>query len=510
MESAAREAREAFDSGVTRSLSWRLRNLRAAERMLTENHDLLIRTVSEATQRPQQEVALGDVWVTLCEIKTMVRSVRRWAAPEEAPTPLPLIPASSRVEKQPYGATLIIGPFNYPVMLTLAPLFGAIAAGNTVVLKPSEHTPQVSELLERLLRSYLDKEAVRVFHGGPETVEALLAQRWDKIIFTGSERVGKIVAAAAARHLTPLTLELGGKCPVIVDRHAEPLASIAYKLAWGRLFNGGQSCIAPEYVLVPREQAEELAARLVEQLARVADGDVGRLVHAAAVRRVQPLLVGHGGTVLCGGNCRPEEKYVAPTVILSPRASSPIMCEELFAPVLCVVPVDSLDAAVAYVRAKPTPLALYIFTSSAATERALLDRLPSGSACINDVLLHFGNAHLPFAGLGSSGYGALHGREYFDACSHRRGVMAKSSSLAARLLDMQVWLRAPPYSPLKFGVLQFVAKRLLTVSLPRHYARKALVAGAAAALLYAASSSFPLRAGVRSLLKAMLDMLGDA
>lgn len=482
MESLASEARAVFLSGRTRPMRWRLDNLRAAERMLAEHHDSLLRTVSDFCRKPLQEVAIGDLWVTQSELKKLIKNVSAWARPEQVGTPLPFIPASARIEKQPFGATLVIGPSNYPIMLTLAPLLGAIAAGNTVVLKPSEHCPEISQLIADLLASYLDPEAIKVVQGGAEVVKRLLSQRWDKIIFTGSERVGKIVAAAAAKHLTPLTLELGGKCPVLVDLNAEPLSSIAHKVVWGRLFNGGQSCIAPEYILVPREQADELAASLVKQIGYLlgdypeSSPDLGRLIHDASALRVEALLTGHGGKVLCGGNVVSKDRFVSPTVILEPRADSPIMCEELFAPVLCVIPVDNLDDAIQYVLAKPTPLALYVFTSDSRVERRILDAVPSGTASINDVMIHFGFPELPFAGLGPSGYGALHGKDYFDACSQRRAVISKSSGVLSQLLDLQVWLRAPPYSTRRMACLKIIMTNLLPISLPRHYAYKALVA----------------------------------
>ena len=389
MDRVAAGVRATYDSGRTRSVAWRLRQLQAMRRMIQDNRDEWIAAVMASTLRPHAEAVLGDVMVTQQEIDFMIANVATWAAPHEVSTPLPLIPASSRIEPQPFGVTLIIGPSNYPMMLVLCPLAGALAAGNAAVLKPSELCPEVSDLMASLVKAYLD-DAVQVVLGDEVVVRDLLDQRWDHIMFTGSERVGKVVAAAAARHLTPTTLELGGKCPVVVDHTAEPLASIAYKLAWGRLFNGGQSCVAPEYVLVPRESTGALVEQLAWIIQRVHGDDpqrsahFGRVSSCAAAKRIGSLLVGHGGTVAFGGTVDVAQRYVAPTVIVDPREDAAVMCEESFGPVLCIISVDSLDDAIAYVRRRPgTPLTLYGFTSDPAVERRLLDEIPSGNAMFN-------------------------------------------------------------------------------------------------------------------------------
>jgi len=389
-----------------------------------------------------------------------------------------------------------------------------------VLLKPSELCPRVSELFATLTPQYLDADAVKVAVGGREVVSALLEQRWDHIIFTGSERVGRIVAAAAAKHLTPTTLELGGKCPVLLDPNScEPMASVATKVVFGRFYVTGQSCIAPEYILTPRPWVDELGAEIVKAIAKAHGGDsdtsahFGRLSTAAAAERVGKLIVGHGGKVLCGGTADPSKRFVAPTVIVDPREDSPIMQEEVFGPVVSLITVDSLDEAIAYVKRRTsacgTPLALYGFSGDDAVQRRLLDEIPSGSALFNDFLIHFANPNIPFGGLGSSGGGALHGRYYFDACRQQRGVMTKGTSIATRLLDAQVMLRAPPYSEKLVSALGVLLLKF-PLTLPPHYGVKALLLALACAALAAVRAAGLHLVLLRGAATAVLDWVGPA
>ena len=507
--------RATYDTGRTRPVTWRLKQLRAIKRMLEDNRDAWVDACEASTMRPRAECELGDVIVAQQELDAMIANLNTWTAPEERSTPLALMPASSRVEKQPYGATLVIGPCNYPLMLSICPMAGAVAAGNTVLLKPSELCPEVGDLFASLVKSYLDDDAVKVVLGGKEVVAALLDQKWDHIIFTGSERVGRIVAAAAAKHLTPTTLELGGKCPVFIDPNGcEPLSSVAYKLVFGRLYAGGQSCIAPEYVLALPGTAKALADEVIALVKKVhgedpqASAHFGRLSCRVAAERIGRMLVGHGGTVLCGGTSDPAKRYVAPTVIFDPCEDAPIMNSEVFGPVLVFVTVSSMDAAIEYVRRRPgTPLALYGFTSDSRFERQLLEAIPSGTAHFNDVVAHFCNPNVPFGGLGTSGHGSLHGKFYFDACHQARGVMTKGTGLATRLLDMQVLLRAAPYNLTLIKALGFVLIKL-PVNLPPQYGYKAFALAVLALLLTAIRSSGMHLVWMRQAAHAVLALAG--
>lgn len=265
----AASLRATYDTGRTRPLEWRLKQLHAIQRMLQENRSAWVDAVQQSCMRPRAECELAEMIVLQQEIDSMIANVAKWSQPDDVATPIALMPASSRIEKQPFGATLVIAPCNYPVGLAIGPMVGAVAAGNTVLLKPSELCPEVCELFETLVKSYLDGDAIQVVTGGKEVVSSLLEQQWDHIIFTGSERVGRIVAAAAAKHLTPTTLELGGKCPVFVDDCSEPLSSVAAKILFGRLLAGGQSCVAPEYVLASKPVVDTLARELVTLIAKV-------------------------------------------------------------------------------------------------------------------------------------------------------------------------------------------------------------------------------------------------
>jgi len=514
-ESTVAELRRTFESGRTRSLEWRLSQLRALRRMLSDNRDQWIEAIEASTLKPRSEAIVGEYMGVESEVDHMIANVASWCAPSDVPTPLALMPATSRIERQPFGVVLVIGPSNYPMLLALSPLAGALAAGNAALLKPSELCPEVCDLFVSLVKAYLDPEAVAVVTGDASVCAELLSQKWDHIIFTGSERVGKIVAAAAAKHLTPVTLELGGKCPVVVDRNAEPLPSIAYKLVWGRLFNGGQSCVAPEYVLVPRESLSALTAELVRTIRELYTDDpqacahLGRVASEASASRISQLLVGHGGTIACGGTVDAQRRYVSPTLIVEPHAEAPILRDEVFGPVLCLLPYDTLDGAIDYIRRQPgTPLAMYGFTCDAAVERRLLDEIPSGNAMFNDVLVHFANPNVPFGGLGWSGMGSLHGKFYFDVCTQQRGVMTKPAyTAAARMLDLQVWLRAAPYHPTKTEAIRTILT-YLNVNLPPAYARRLALLVLLVVLVFAMRASGLHIVCLRRAARAVLDAVG--
>ena len=419
------------------------------QKMCDENRDEILRAVASDTGKCALDTTIGEIPMVNLSCCDAIHNVEKWMEPEAKPTPVALLPCSSRVEKMPLGPTLVIGPFNYPFMLALCPCIGAVAAGCPFVLKPSELCPQTGELLLRLVGEYLDPAACRVVLGGKDCCASLLELTWDSIIFTGSERVGKIVASAAARTLTPCTLELGGKSPLFIGPRPGDLQWLAKKIVWGRLFSGGQTCVAPEYVLCP----EELVGPLCDELKRQAllqygddaqaNADYCRMINSAAVERIGSLLKGHGGTVVLGGRVDAAARYVAPTIVLDPSLDSPLMQEEVFGPVLTVLTVKSTDDAVAIAKRMPNPLALYIFSGDAAYQRTVLDAVPSGSAFVNDVVVHIGNAYLPFGGVRTSGLGRSHGYDYFMACTAAR-VMAKGADALSNFLDIQVLVRTAP------------------------------------------------------------------
>jgi aldehyde dehydrogenase (NAD+) len=367
--------------------------------------------------------------------------------------PLVQQPATARVVREPLGVVLVIAPWNYPIQLLLEPMIAAIAAGNAVVGKPSEITAACSEVLGRLIPQYLDPDAIAVVEGGVEETTELLEQRFDHILYTGNGRVGRIVAGAAAKHLTPVTLELGGKSPVIVHSDADvPMA--AKRIAFGKWINAGQTCIAPDYVLVHRD----VERALVEGIRNVANQfftddpktspDYARIVNDSHFQRLAGLLDQGGFTeVVVGGEVDPDDRYIAPTVLRGVDPSAPVMQEEIFGPILPVIAVDSLDEAIRFVNERDKPLSLYVFSRSKEAQKRVLERTSSGGACINATVLHFAVPGLPFGGVGESGYGAYHGREGFETFSNRKPILSKPAKL-----DPPV--AYPPWTGLKRRVLR--------------------------------------------------------
>ena len=365
-------------------------------------------------------------------------------------------PATAQVISEPLGVALVISPWNYPVQLLVEPLAAALAAGNCVVVKPSELAPSTSAVIARHLPNYLDPEAVVVVEGAVEETTALLDQRFDHIFFTGSTGVGKVVMAAAARHLTPVTLELGGKSPTIVAADAD-IGVAARRIVWGKLINAGQTCIAPDYLLVEDAVVDELIDRIRSTIRSfygddpAGSADLGRIVNERHFDRVCGLVDGGGGTVVIGGGRDRTTRKIEPTVVLDPDLDSPLMAEEIFGPVLPVVRVASIDQAIDAVNSRPKPLALYVFTSSNATADRVIASTSSGGACVNHVVVHVLPESLPFGGVGPSGMGAYHGRAGFDAFSHRRTVLRKPTRPDPAMLY-------PPYTKAKESLIRRVLR----------------------------------------------------
>lgn len=429
--------RRFFASGATRSLEFRRATLLRLREALVRAEPEVLEALREDLGRPPAEAYTSDVGIVLSELDHALRHLERWARPRKQPTPPLLFPAKSWIQPEPYGCTLVIGPWNYPLQLLLSPLVSAVAAGNCAVLKPSELAPRCAEVLARIVSSAFGPEHVAVVQGGVEAVQDLLAQRFDYILFTGGTRVGRIVMTAAARHLTPLTLELGGKSPCVVDQDAD-LAVAARRIAWGRFMNAGQTCVAPDFVLAHAS----IRAELVEQLAQAVrdfygenpqrSPDFGRIVNTQHFDRLAGYL--SSGRVAVGGETDREARYIAPTVLDGVQWGDPVMQDEIFGPILPVLEYDRLEGAIARVREMSKPLALYVFSASKDTQERVLRELPSGGACINDTISHLLNPNLPFGGVGDSGMGGYHGRHGFDTFSHLRSVVSRGTwfDLAAK------------------------------------------------------------------------------
>ena len=416
-----------------------------------ENADELVAALQKDLGKPTLEAFTTDIAFVIAEIDLARKNLARWTKPEKVRTPLVQQLAKARVVREPLGVVLIIAPWNYPVQLLLGPLVGALAAGNCAVLKPSEITANTSAVLARLVPKYLDPECVAIVEGGVPETSALLEQRYDHIFYTGNGAVARVIMEAAAVHLTPMTLELGGKSPCIVDKDAK-LDVTARRIAWGKFLNAGQTCVAPDYLLVHESIEDELIEKLGAAVRefygddpRQTD-DFGRIASERHHQRLAALLE-DAGDVVVGGELVQGERYIAPTIVRNVRPDAKIMSEEIFGPILPVLTVKDVDEAIAFVNEREKPLALYLFTEDADTEQKVLERTSSGGACVNATIWHLANPNLPFGGVGPSGMGSYHGRDGFETFSHKKSVVTKSTKLDPKVAY-------PPYTKMKTNLVK--------------------------------------------------------
>jgi aldehyde dehydrogenase (NAD+) len=424
--------RATFRTGRTRPVEWRTAQLRRLRELLTENGADLAAALHADLGKSATEAHRTEIDFVIREIDHTLDHLADWLRPEPAPVPARLgDDASAWTQYDPLGVVLVMAPWNYPAQLLLAPLVGALAAGNAVVAKPSELAPATSAALARLLPAHLDTDAVAVVEGGIPETTALLAERFDHIFYTGNGAVGRIVMRAAAEHLTPVTLELGGKSPAFVDRDAD-LDVVADRLARGKFLNAGQTCVAPDYVLTDPETAAALEPALARAVVALhgadasASGEYGRIINERHFDRLSGLL-GSGRVVVGGGSDR-AEKYIAPTVLADVDPKSPVMQEEIFGPILPVVSVPDLDAAIDFINDRDKPLALYVFSESDETRGRIAAETSSGGLGHGLPLAHLTVSDLPFGGVGESGMGSYHGRYSIETFSHRKAVLEKPLS----------------------------------------------------------------------------------
>ena len=421
-----------FQEGATRPREFRRAQLERLGAALERHEAALLEALRADLGKSPFQGYSSELGLVQTEIRHALRHLGRWAAPKRRRTPWFVAPARGWVQAEPFGVALILGPWNYPVQLLLTPLVSAIAAGNCAVVKPSELAPRTAEAIAALVRDCFEERFVSVAMGGAAVAEALLGERFDKIFFTGSTRVGRLVMAAATKHLTPVTLELGGKCPAIVCADAA-VELAARRIAWGKFLNAGQTCVAPDFVLVQRDVREAFVAALGKSLREFYGEDArlsaeyGRIVNARHFERLMGYL--KDGKVAHGGATDATERFIAPTILAGVSPDAPVMQEEIFGPILPVLEFDRLDEALALLRDRPTPLALYLFTADRATETRVLAEARSGGVCVNDVVSHMLGTRLPFGGLGDSGMGAYHGRTGFEAFSHQRAVLRRGTGL---------------------------------------------------------------------------------
>lgn len=422
---ARQRLRDTLRSGRTAGREWRKRQLQGIIDLLEQNEEALTAAMAADLGKPAFEGWMTDLLTTRDEARYALGHLDDWMRKRGHPIPLITKPGRAWVQPQPLGLVLIIAPWNYPVQLLLAPLVGAVAAGNAVVLKPSELAPATSAVLADLVPRYLDPDAVAVIEGGVDTTTALLAEQWDHILFTGSTRVGRIVMEAAARHLTPVTLELGGKSPVIVAGDAD-LTVAARRIAWAKTLNAGQTCVAPDYVLVEEAVADRFRDLLVEQLGRFRDeAESTSIINADHLRRLEGLLADHGGAELTPRRVDHERRVMDPVLVDEPDPDSALMQEEIFGPILPIRTVESVDAAIDFVNERPRPLSLYVFTESDSIERTVLERTTAGSVGVNHLVYQVAVTSMPFGGVGPSGMGAYHGKAGFDTFSHLKSVLKR-------------------------------------------------------------------------------------
>jgi aldehyde dehydrogenase (NAD+) len=445
--------RTTFDAGRTRPVEWRKAQLHALRQLLVEGEEELSAALERDLGKSALEGFLTEIAFVRAEIDETLRHLDAWLRPAKVSVPLKQQPGKARIHRDPLGVVLIIGPWNYPVQLVLAPLVGALAAGNCAVVKPSEVAAHSSHALARLVPRFLDPDAVAVVEGGVPETTALLEERWDHIFYTGNGTVGRVVMTAAAKHLTPVTLELGGKSPTIVDRHAD-LDVAARRIAWGKYINAGQTCVAPDYVLVDRRVEGPLAARLRDTVRDFfgddpsASPDFGRIVNDRHFERLVRLADGDGAGEVVYGNERDEAaRYYAPTALRGSEPSAAIMQEEIFGPILPLIAVDDVDAAIEFVNARDKPLAMYVFSEDSNVTDHVLASTSAGGVCVNATLFHLAVPALPFGGVGESGMGAYHGRSSFETFTHEKSVLTKPTKLDPSVLY-------PPYKGLKAKLLR--------------------------------------------------------
>jgi len=419
-----------FVKQKTKTYAERIAILKQLRELILRYEARLVAAMQADMAKPEIEAAGGEIWFVLEEIDYALKHLKKWMKARREPTPLLHFRSKSMIYPEPYGQVLILAPWNYPFNLLFSPLVGAIAAGNTAILKPSELAPVTAKVVEEMINSHFDAGIIKVLIGGVDTAQALLAFPFDYIFFTGSPKVGKLVMKAAAEHLTPVTLELGGKSPVIVDESAD-LGIAAKRIAWGKFFNAGQTCIAPDYVLVNRKVHDQLLQKLKEVIETFFgenpqnSPDFARIINKSHFQRLTGLIDAEKRVV--GGQVNQEKLYIAPTIMTQVTMDDPIMQEEIFGPILPILAYDNLDEAMQMIQKHPNPLALYLFTNDKTIENKILSEVPFGGGCVNDTFSHVFNEKIPFGGRGTSGMGAYHGKFSFDTFSHYKSVLHRKN-----------------------------------------------------------------------------------
>lgn len=453
-EELVKKQREYFESGVTLTYTFRLAALGRLGDAMKRYEKKLCNALYQDLHKSASESCMAEICMTYAELSYCTKRLARWMRQEYVKTKLANFPACSFTIAEPYGVTLVMAPWNYPVLLCLEPLINAIAAGNCVILKPSAYAPHVSSILEEMIGDYFVPQHVAVVEGGREENNELLEQRFDHIFFTGSTAVGKIVLEKAARYVTPVTLELGGKSPCIVDKTAN-IKVAARRIIFGKILNSGQTCVAPDYLIVHREVKEELLDAMKEEITAMLGEnpleaeEYPRMVNEKHYQRVMGLI--QGEKVIAGGVGNPETLQIAPTILDEVSLDAPVMQEEIFGPVLPVLTFETREELVPLIRHFEKPLACYVFTTERRMERWVISRISFGGGCVNDTIMHLASSEMGFGGVGASGMGSYHGKHGFETFSHRKSVLKKYN-----WLDLP--MRYHPYQKWKDDIIRKVMR----------------------------------------------------
>lgn len=437
--------RKYYASGVSRDINFRLEQLKKLRKSITDNSDAICEALHKDLHKSAYESYMTEIGVVLGELRKHIKHLRKWSRPKKVGSPLFLFPSKSKIIYEPLGLVLIIAPWNYPFQLLINPLVGAISAGNVVVIKSSPSAPETSKIVAKIVAEVFDQRHVSYFEGGRDVNTDLLSQRFDHIFFTGSPAMGRVVMEAASHNLTPVTLELGGKSPCIVDQTAD-LKIAAKRIVWGKLINSGQTCIAPDYLFVHRSVKAALIEKMIGFIKEFYGEDPAtspnypRMITDEAFERVSSLITS-AGNVIYGGKTDPAQRYISPTLIDGINDENPIMQQEIFGPVLPIMEFDDITEVIAYINRHEKPLALYVFGDKKLTDRVIATT-SSGGACINDTLLQVSNDNLPFGGVGNSGMGHYHGHYSFLIFSHQRAVLSSTTKI-------DLGMKYPPYKDVK-------------------------------------------------------------
>ncbi|MGD8427367.1 MAG: aldehyde dehydrogenase [Balneolaceae bacterium] len=441
MEQVVRRQHQFFEQGKSRSVTFRKKQLKKLKGILLESEEAFYEALRADFKKPPFETYATELFILYQEIEHLHGDLSAWAAPQKVRGSIFNFPSKNFIYPQPYGVSLVIGAWNYPLHLTLNPVLGSMAAGNCTIIKPSELASHTSSLIAEIINSNFDPGYLHVVEGGAEITQSILSEPLDYIFFTGSQRVGKIIMKAAAEQLTPVTLELGGKSPAIIDETAD-LSTAARRIAWGKFMNAGQTCVSPDYVYVHTSRRDEFFELLQKNITGFygedpsQSPDFAHIINRNHFERLENMI--DPQKVLIGGKTKPEERYIEPTVMTNINWDDKVMQNEIFGPILPVLSFQDMDGVIASIKVRSKPLALYLFSKNKTTQERVINGIPFGGGCINDTVAHLANPELDFGGVGHSGIGSYHGKKSFDLFSHQKSIMKKGTWL-------DIPLRYPPY-----------------------------------------------------------------